>query len=57
MSTSNIGSATLAEVEELLAFHEGSAELKCEGGHPVIWINEEDFNRILSGVRAELKKS
>ncbi len=47
-------SQALARAEELLAFHEGSAEPKIAGGEPVVWINGEDFDEVLSDVRAAL---
>lgn len=47
----NSPQAALAEVEELLAFHEGSAKPSIPGGEPVVEINHEDFARILLRVR------
>ena len=40
----------------LLAFHEGSAKPKVEGGHPVVWINGEDFRDMLAVARAILAR-
>lgn len=47
----------LVKAEELFAFHEGSAEKHPwrETAHPVIWINEEDFNGALATLRAALQ--
>ena len=39
------------EAYELLAFHDGSEEPAREGGHPVIWINAEDYKKILEAMR------
>ncbi len=47
-------SQALTRAEDLLAFHEGSAEPKVVGGEPVVWINGKDFDEILSDVRAAL---
>lgn len=44
----------LVEAEDLLAFHEGSAEPAIEGGHPVVWVNNEDLERVLKSLRAAI---
>lgn len=47
----------LEKVEGGLGFHEGSAERKTPDGHPVVRVNEEDLNEMLSTVRAVLAKA
>jgi hypothetical protein len=41
----------LKAAEELLAFHEGSANPATEGGQPVIWVNGEDWQNLLDSTR------
>lgn len=47
----------LSSAEDLLGFHEGSETIIREGGHPVIWINNEDFKGILSVIRSAIAKA
>lgn len=47
----------LEEIEKQLAFHEGSEKPKIAGGEPVVWINGDDFNNLLSDIRAAIAKA
>lgn len=42
--------------EDLLAFHEGSAERENEKGEPVVWVNNDDLERVLAVLRAAIAK-
>lgn len=47
----------LDEAEDLLGFHEGSAEKMTETGHPVVWVNNEDLERVLKSIREAIAKA
>lgn len=46
----------LEEAEELLGFHQGSSEKMTPTGEPVVWVNNEDLERVLAVIRNALKK-
>lgn len=47
----------LDEAEDLLGFHEGSAEKMTETGHLVVWVNNEDLERVLKSIREAIAKA